>query len=299
MKIIRPLRLFILLLLVTAAGPLRAQTDAPAGQRVFVCAHSFMIFTARLLPPMEQAAGIHHLVAGQQMLGGSRVIQHWNLPDEKNQAKAALRAGTVDVLTLSPHFLLPDEGIDNFTRLGLATNPKLRVLVQASWPANDGILTRPFHNEERNAATVESLQEMQKLHHSLWFDTLEKQVRTLNTTIGHEAVCIIPVADAVTTLREKIAAGTAPGITRQTELFNDDLGHPKAPLAELVTYCHFAAVYGRSPEGLPVPGDLKNFPQAEELNRLLEQIAWQTVSRYPMSGVRVVVEVGADSDAGK
>ena len=52
-----------------------------------------MIFTAKMLPPMEQAAGIAHVAAGQQMLGGSRVIQHWNLPDEKNLAKAALREG--------------------------------------------------------------------------------------------------------------------------------------------------------------------------------------------------------------
>lgn len=46
-----------------------------------------------------------------------------------------------------------------------------------------------------------------------------------------------------------------------------------------------------------MPGDLKYLPQAEELNRLLEQIAWQTVSGYPMSGVRVAA--GADSAASK
>jgi hypothetical protein len=293
MKTIRSrILLLSFLFAIPGAGSLWAQTDlpahasAPAEQRVFVCAHSFMIFTARLLPPMAQAAGIHYLPAGQQMLGGSRVIQHWNLPDDKNRAKEALRAGNVDVLTLSPHFLLPDEGIDNFTKLGLEANPRLRVLVQASWPANDGILTRPFHNEERNSATMGSLQEMQKMHHSLWFDSLEKQVRALNAAVGHDAVYIIPVADAVTALRERIAEGKAPGLSKQTDLFNDDLGHPKAPLAELVTYCHFATIYGRSPEGLPVPADLKNIPQGEELNRLMQRIAWETVSGYPMSGVK-------------
>src|SRR5690349_9725418 len=112
MKLLR-----FLLLLASATAPLRAQNETPAGQRVFVCAHSFMIFTAKGLPPMAQAAGLPYVSAGQQMLGGSRVLQHWNLPDDKNRAKAALLAGNVDVLTVSPHILLPDPGIDNFTKL--------------------------------------------------------------------------------------------------------------------------------------------------------------------------------------
>jgi hypothetical protein len=227
------------------------------------------------------------------MLGGSRVIQHWNLPDEKNLAKAALREGRVDVLTLSPHILLPDEGIDNFTKLGLEKNPKLRVLVQASWPANDGVLDRPFKNEERNAETLENLHQMRADHRERWFNALEAQVRALNQTVGHEAVFIIPVSDAVFALREHIAEGTAPGLTKQTDLFKDDLGHPQAPLAELVTYCHFAAIFQRSPVGLPVPGDLKNLPHADELNHLLEQLAWDAVSNYPMSGVRDAVPAAA------
>ncbi len=277
-----------LFLLLSIAGPVRAQTDVPPDQRVFVCAHSFMIFTSRLLPPMAEAAGIHYVPAGWQMLGGSRVIQHWNLPDDKNLAKAALLAGRVDVLTVSPHILLPDEGIDNFTKLGLEHNPRLHVLVQASWPAFDGVLNKPFRNEERNASTVESLRAMNSGHRARWLDALEKQVRTLNSTAGREAVFIVPVSDAVFALRERIAEGTAPGLAKQTDLFRDDLGHPQPTLAELVTYCHFATIYGRSPEGLPVPADLRNVPQAEALNRLLEQLAWRAVSGYPMSGVKVV-----------
>jgi hypothetical protein len=257
----------------------------PAGPRVFVCAHSFMIFTAKLLPPMAQSAGIPYVEAGQQMLGGSRVIQHWNLPDEKNLAKAALREGKVDVLTLSPHMLLPDEGIDNFTKLGLEQNPKLRVLVQASWPARDGVLGSEFHNEMRNAATVESLRQLRASHYTRWVKDLEAQVAALNASVGRQAVFIVPVSDAVFALRERIAQGTAPGLSKQTDLFRDDLGHPTAPLAELVTYCHFAAIFRRSPVGLPVPAQLKENPQAEDLNRLLEQLAWEAVTAYPLSGV--------------
>jgi hypothetical protein len=262
-----------------------AESAPPAGQRVFVCAHSFMIYTAKLLPPMAEAAGIAHVNAGQQMIGGSRVIQHWDLPDEKNRAKAALRAGQVDVLTLSPNTLMPDPGIENFTKLGLEKNPALRVLVQASWPTREGTSGKSFTNESRNAATVTSLRAQRDAHRSTWLVNLEAQVRTLNTAVGRTAVFLVPVSDAVFALREKIAEGQAPGLTKQTDLFRDDLGHPHPPLAVLVTYCHFAAIYGRSPVGLPVPAALKDLPQADSLNRLLQQLAWDAVTAHPLSGV--------------
>ncbi len=253
---------------------------------VFVCGHSFHIFTARILPELAQSAGIKYVAAGQQMLGGSRTLQHWNLPDEVNKAKGALRGGIVDVLTLSPHALLPDEGIDNFTKLGLEKNPKLRVLVQSSWPTRDGTPDgKGFKVEQRNAATVEDLKEMRAKHSALWLSKLEAQMRALNQSVGREAVFIVPASDAIFALRERVAEGKAPGLKGQAELFRDPLGHPNQPLALLVTYCQFAAIYQRSPVGLPVPSALKDAPQAAELNRLLQQLAWDAVTAYPMSGV--------------
>ena len=135
-----------------------ASRGLPPGPRVFVCAHSFMIFTGQLLPPITESAGIGYRDAGTQMVGGSRTLQHWNVPDEQNLAKRALREGSVDVLLVSPHMLLPDEGIDNFAKLGVEKNPNLRVLVQASWPARDGNLGT-FKNEMRNTVTVADLRE--------------------------------------------------------------------------------------------------------------------------------------------
>ena len=279
---LRTLAIFSILLSLLVAG----KADQPAPTRVFVCAHSFMIFTAKLLPPIAEAAHFPYTAAGQQMIGGSRTIQHWDLPDEKNVAKAALREGKVDVLTLSPHRLLPDEGIDNFTKLGLEKNPMLRVIVQASWPGFDGVWTKQFKNEQRDAATVESLGEMRKGFREQWLTAMEVQVRALNQSVGREAVHILPVFDAVFALRERIAKGIAPGLTKQTDLFRDDIGHPREPLAALVTYCHFAAISGRSPVGLPVPAELQRLPQAAALNTLLQQLAWDAVTAYPMSGVK-------------
>ena len=135
------------------------------------------------------------------------------------------------------------------------------MLVQASWPTHDGTSKNAFSNETRNAATVATLRAQRDAHNSAWLTDLEAQVRKLNETVGHQAVFIVPVSNAVFALRERVAEGRAPGLNRQTDLFNDALGHPRPPLAVLVTYCHFAAIYGRSPAGLPVPAALKDNPE--------------------------------------
>ena len=71
---------------------------------------------------------------GLTFIPGSRVIDQWG--DQENQPKIALRAGKVDVLTLSPIWM-PDEGIEKFARLGVEHNPKIRVAVQEFWMPND------------------------------------------------------------------------------------------------------------------------------------------------------------------
>jgi hypothetical protein len=116
-------------------------------------------------------------------------------------------------------------------------------------------------------------------------------VKALNEKYGGKpALFVAPVGQAVLTLRERIADGAAPGLTKQTDLFTDPIGHAKPPLAVLVAYCYYALIYGRSPVGLPVPPALKGAVDEEtdvKLNQLLQEIAWQTVSEHPLSGVKV------------
>jgi hypothetical protein len=76
----------------------------------------------------------------------------------------------------------------------------------------------------------------------------------------------------------------------QEDLFTDDLGHGTAPLQVLVAYCNYAVIYRRSPVGLPVPNALKQAKlgdHEEKLNRLLQDLAWETVTQHPLSGVRL------------
>jgi hypothetical protein len=257
---------------------------APKGERVLVTAHSFHIFTASRLAPLVQAAGIegHKLVAAQ-MIGGSKVIQHWNLPDDKQKAKPLLTASEVDVMTMSPHVYLPDEGINHFVELGAKHNSKMRFLVQHSWMPWDGWEgnDKVAKNEDRDTRSLDQV----RAANLKWRTTLEAQIAGLNKGLGRDAVSVVPVGDAVMKLRELIAAGKAPGLTKQTDLFTDQIGHGKEPILALATYCNFACIYKLSPVGLKdTNANLDKL--SPELRPLLQQIAWNTVSNYPLSGVK-------------
>jgi hypothetical protein len=100
---------------------------------------------------------------------------------------------------------------------------------------------------------------------------------------------IIPTSQANTTLRTKIIRKEFPGLEKQSQLFLDQIGHPSPPLVALNMYLHFATIYGQSPVGLPVPTILKraNNPKYDEsFNKALQELAWNTVINYPLSGVK-------------
>ncbi len=171
-----PLRAVALLLALSAGNLLAVhqvrsedpKSDHPAvplteGQRVFTCGHSFHVWVYPMLSEMAKAAGIkHHQSVGLSSIGGSRVIQHWDVAEEKNQAKAALRAGKVDVLTLSPIWL-PDKGIEKFARLGLEHNPDIRVTVQEFWLPNDTYHpVYPLETRKRVDHNATSIAELRK-----------------------------------------------------------------------------------------------------------------------------------------
>ena len=62
--------------------------------------------------------------------------QYWEVPDLNNKAKQAPRKGEVSVFVMSP-VQFPDQGIENFVKLGLANNPNMRFVVQLSWGGGD------------------------------------------------------------------------------------------------------------------------------------------------------------------
>ena len=281
--------------LALAAGTLAAESKEPAklaepitkGLRVFTCGHSFHVWVPAIVTDLCKSAEIpNHVQVGLSSIGGSRVIQHWDIADDKHKAKEELKTGKVDVLTLSPIFL-PDPGIENFTTLALEHNKDIRVVVQPiwlRWDIYEPTTKRPT-KVDHNAITGEELRK----RHAEHFQKMDEHIRELNQKYGKTVLYIAPAPQAVLALREKIIAGQAPGLKVQEDLFTDELGHGKPPLMALVAYCDYAVIYRRSPVGLPVPAILKQAKlgdQEAKLNRLLQELAWDAVLQHPLSGLQ-------------
>lgn len=269
-----------------AADP---QPPITTGQRVATCGHSFHVFTYRQVEQIAASAGLKHQLVGISSIGGSTVQKHWDVPEEKSAVKQVLKAGGADVLTLSPIWL-PDEAIEQFVKLGIEHNPALRITVQEYWMPNDEyepvypLQTRK--NVDHNATDLAKLRDATMRYAK----DIEAYVKGINQRLGKDAVLIVPVGMAAVTLREKIVKGEAPGLKQQSELFRDNWGHALLPLQLLSSYCHYAVIYRKSPVGLPLPlafrtlKDMSDDDKAK-LNMLLQQIAWDTVSAHPMSGI--------------
>jgi hypothetical protein len=264
--------------------------SAPRGQRVFFASHSLMWYVPTPLGELAEAAKIKdHKLVGLQALGGSRTLQHWNLPEEKNKAKQALTKGDVDVLVMSP-IQFPDEGIDNFVKLGLEKNPNIRFIVQVSWGAWDADNQTFPKGGNQKVDRNKTPEELRKIH-EVNVKAAEAQADEINKRVGKKVLLLVPSAQASIALRTRIANKEMPGVTNQAELFRDPISHPAPPLEALNTYLHYAVIYGQSPVGLPMPGLLKNAKKEawdDKCNRALQEIAWETVTHYPYSGVKAV-----------
>jgi hypothetical protein len=285
------LLLAAVLLPAGAAGqdqaPAKQQAPAPKGLRVFFAAHSLMWYVPKPLGELAEAAGIKdHKLVGVQSLGGSRTLQHWNLPEDKNKAKQALKKGEVDVFVMSP-IQFPDEGIDNFVKLGLENNADMRFAVQISWGGWDAD-NQTFPRGARDKVDRNKTPEELKKIHEANIKAAEAQADEVNKNVGKKVLFLVPSAQACIALRARIYNKEMPGLSSQAELFRDPISHPAPPLEALNTYLHFAVIYRQSPVGLPLPGLLKNARKEawdDRFNRTLQEIAWETVTNYPYSGV--------------
>jgi hypothetical protein len=250
--------------------------------RVLFTGHSFA--GAGWLEVLTKQAGITgYQYLGKQSLGGSRVISHWNLPDERNMAKVALVKGGVDVLTLSPNMQMPDEGIDLFVDFALKHNPKIRFLVQGSWMTWDGLGKDGIKNAERDARPVSEIRDRTAKH----MEDIRTQLRATNQRIGREVCTLIPVGTAVVRLRELIAERKLPGFEKPSQLFRDDIGHPQAIVSQLVNYLYYIAIFHRDPRELPGLGTngwrKEDGRPDPKLAAILQQIAWETMQAEPMT----------------
>lgn len=269
------------------------QSATAKGLRVFYASHSLMWYVPKPLGEMAEDAGIEgHKLMGLRPLGASKTSQHWDLADDKNDAKKALKTGEVDVFVMSP-ISFPDEGIENFVKLGLEHNPNMRFIVQLSWGGGD-IDNQDFPKGAFDNVDKEKTPEQLKIYNKRNIKAGEAQADDINKKYGNgkKILALVPSVQAMVTLRTKIAKKEWQGLSRQGDLFVDAV-HPSAPMEVLNTYMHFAVLYGTSPVGLPMPAMLKNAKREgwnEKFNRSLQELAWETVANYPYSLVTVAKE---------
>jgi hypothetical protein len=285
-------RALLLLAVVASSAPafsVARAADAPKGLRVYSAGHSFHVFMPGILTEVAKLAGIaDHKQLGVSSIGGSYIHQHWAKEGDQ-AAKEVLPREKPDVFTMAPIYL-PDDGIENFVKLVAEKTPQTRVLLQEFWLPFDvydvNYKKQKPATPDRDAMTADYL----RTEYGKYFQVMDAYVEELNKKFGKPIVFVTPVGQAVVALREKVIAGTVPGVAKQSELFTDAIGHCTNPIKVLNAYCHYGVIYGKSPVGLPVPGALKNKEMDEEttakLNTLLQEIAWKAVTEHPLSGVK-------------
>src|SRR2546421_2162729 len=229
------------LALVGGAPAARAddKPSAPKGQRIAWAGHSFLVFVPPILRDIATSAEVkEQSYPAFSGIGGSRVIQHWDVPEDKNKVKAALRDGKVDVLVLSPIWL-PDDGIEKFVQLAVEHNAKARIHIQEFWMPFDrrekDIKKDRPKKVERGERTAKDLHDL----HAAYFRSMGEHVRALRKKHGEAAVFVVPAGQAVIALRERIISGKAHGVKTQDDLFTDAIGHAPPPLQALVGDCHY------------------------------------------------------------
>ena len=169
-------------------------------------------------------------------------------------------------------------------------------MVQASWSAWDGNgSTRSvggkggngFVNADRDSATLDTIDDwLENLHgEGQYFDRLRSQLVEINHRANHAMASVVPSNVAVYMLRKQIIKGNVAGITKQSEVFRDPIGHGRQPVMKVLTSAWFAAMYRQSPVGLQALIDPSD-PTSAEREILLQKIAWNAVVAEPMSGVR-------------
>ena len=266
--------------LAAACGTSRAEDKKPAGLRIQNAGNSWSYNYSRLRA-IEAAAGIK----GGVNYPHSEVIDKKPVPvytlgglkgkkgaRECATLKALLEAGKVDVFTYSHSGWHETVIAEEVAEIGFEHNKNFRVVWQAGWMVHDGLKINK-NGPARDAVKIADLQAaLDKAR-----KPVEERIEAINKKLGKRVVTIVPVGDAFVKMRAMVVEGKFPGVTKQSELFNDDMPHQGRLGSLLQDYCTFAALYQKSPVGLEIKLDKEI---TRDQNAILQKIAWETVSAY-------------------
>lgn len=104
-----------------------------------------------------------------------------------------------------------------------------------------------------------------------------------NRPAGSPPMRVIPGPKIMAAVYDAIAAGTAPGLTRMQDLYEDTI-HPNATGGYLIALAHYAVIYGRDPRELPNLRGEPGWPTAEQAD-WMKALVWDVLRAYPGSGL--------------
>ena len=267
------------------AAPL---TPPAAPLKTYHLGHSLV---GRDMPAMlAQLAGHEY---ASQLGWGASLQQHWNseVPGmvEENahpahQPAASLDSVGHDAVIMTEMVELRDAIRWHDSSAALAqwaarirkANPAVRLYLYETWHRLDD----PAGWLARIDADLPALWEAQML-------------RPAMAQAGVATVHVIPGGQVMAAAVRAIEAGEVAGLTDRRDLFApgdpihfNDLG------AYLMALTHYAVLYHRSPEGLPHALTRADGQPAQVMTaqaaKVLQQVVWQVVTRYPATGVAQV-----------
>ncbi|KAF2399229.1 hypothetical protein EJ06DRAFT_557702 [Trichodelitschia bisporula] len=276
-----------LALLAQLPSSLASPTAPPKGKRIQWVGHSFHWFLPEPVAQLATEAGIQgHVNIGVDRIGASTPCQHWNKGgNDTNTVKETLKAAKADVLTLATRELPQEECVPKFAQLGFQYKKDLRVMVHETWlpqsAAKDAEGCADWGCTNRDAATIDVLEDTRNKLEIPYKNKLRAQLQRLNAQAGTNLTSIVPVWDAVISMREMVVKGQLPGVPKQSSLFMDKLGHAQKPLRDMASYMWFAALYNINPIGSKVLTTGTPAGQAA----ILQKLAWETLKKEPLNGI--------------
>lgn len=223
-----------------------------------------------------------------QLGWGASLRDHWrdevpghaveNATEAFRPAGEALDSGAYPVVVLTEMVDLRDairwhdsaRHLARWAGRARAARPDVRLYLYETWPRLDD----PDGWEARIAADLPALWEAQVL-------------RPAVERAG--PIHVIPGGQVMAALAAAAGAGVLPGIAGRRDFFADGI-HFNDLGAYAMALTHFAAIYGRSPEGLPhrllrADGTVA-LPPPDGAAARMQGLVWRVVAGYALTGVR-------------
>jgi hypothetical protein len=115
----------------------------------------------------------------------------------------------------------------------------MKVMVQETWLPNSPNQAEDctvWGCNKRDAATYDMLENTRTKTEAPYQKRMREQLAGINVKMQTNITTLVPVWDAVLSLRELVVKGGLPGVTKQSSLFVDSLGHPQKPMRDLASY---------------------------------------------------------------